>query len=69
MRNQIGKYTNTINTLTLEDRILTHNTLIIAEVGSGKTNLACRIRNFAVDSDVATIYLDFNNSFKITPQG
>lgn len=64
MRNQIGKYTNTINTLTLEDRILTHNTLIIGEVGSGKTNLACKIRNFAIDSNVPTLYLDFNNSFE-----
>ena len=64
MRNNIGQYTNTINPLILEDRILTHNTLIIAEVGSGKTNLACRIRNFAIDSDVPTIYFDFNNPFE-----
>lgn len=64
MRNNIGQYTNTINPLILEDRILTHNTLIIAEVGSGKTNLACRIRNFAIDSNIPTIYFDFNNSFE-----
>ena len=64
MRNNIGQYTNTISPLTLEDRTLRSNTLILGEVGSGKTNLACRIRNFAVDNDVPTIYFDFNNSFE-----
>ncbi len=64
MRNEIGQYTNTINTLKLEERVLTHNTLIIGEVGSGKTNLACRIRNYAIDNSVPTLYMDFNNSFE-----
>ena len=62
MRTKIGKYSDTINTLTLEDRVLTHNTLILGEQGSGKTNLACKIRNFAIDKGVPTLYLDFSNS-------
>jgi hypothetical protein len=42
--------------------VLTTNTLILGEEGSGKTNLACRIRNYAIDNNVATLYLDFSNS-------
>jgi hypothetical protein len=62
MRNKLGKYADTINTLKLEDRVLSHNTLILGEQGSGKTNLACKIRNFAIDRGVATLYMDFSNS-------
>jgi len=62
MRNIIGKYLDSIDVLKLEDRILTHNTLILGEQGSGKTNLACKIRNFVIDNNVATLYLDFANS-------
>ena len=62
MRNTIGKYVDTINTLKLEDRVLNHNTLILGEQGSGKTNLACKIRNFAIDKGVPTLYMDFSDS-------
>ncbi len=62
MRNVIGKYLDTIDTLKLEERLLTHNTLILGEQGSGKTNLACKIRNFVIDNNVPTLYMDFANS-------
>lgn len=62
MRAVIGKYLDSIDTLKLEDRILCYNTLILGEQGSGKTNLACKIRNFIIDKDVPTIYLDFDDS-------
>lgn len=62
MRNIIGKYESSINALKLEPRALQYNTLILAEEGAGKTNLACRIRNYAIDSEVLTLYLDFSNS-------
>jgi hypothetical protein len=62
MRDVIGKYQSSINALKFEKRVLEYNTLILAEEGAGKTNLACKIRNFAVDSDVSTLYLDFSNS-------
>ena len=62
MREIIGKYLDSIDTLKLEKRILTHNTLILGEQGSGKTNLACRIRNYVIDNSVPTLYLDFADS-------
>ncbi len=62
MRDLIGTYENSIDSLRLKPRILTTNTLILGEEGSGKTNLACRIRNFVIDNDVPTLYLDFSNS-------
>ena len=62
MRELIGKYENSIDALKLSPRILTTNTLILGEEGSGKTNLACRIRNFVIDNEVPTLYLDFSNS-------
>ena len=62
MREIIGKYLDSIDTLKLEKRILTHNTLILGEQGSGKTNLACRIRNYVIDNGVPTLYLDFADS-------
>jgi len=62
MRDIIGKYLDTIDALRLEKRLLQHNTLILGEQGSGKTNLACRIRNYVIDNDVPTLYMDFNNS-------
>ena len=64
MRDTIGKYLDTIDALKLEERMLCHNTLIIGEQGSGKTNLACKIRNFVIDQDVPTLYMDFNDSFE-----
>jgi hypothetical protein len=62
MRDTIGKYLDTIDALKLEKRMLKHNTLILGEQGSGKTNLACKIRNYAIDNSVATLYMDFANS-------
>ncbi|WP_457743527.1 ATP-binding protein [Sulfurimonas sp.] len=62
MRSVIGKYLDTIDALKLEKRLLSHNTLILGEQGSGKTNLACKIRNYVIDNGVATLYMDFNNS-------
>jgi len=62
MRNVIGKYLDTIDTLKLEERMLFHNTLILGEQGSGKTNLACKIRNYVIDSNVPTFYMDFADS-------
>ncbi|OHE12339.1 MAG: hypothetical protein A2525_05225 [Sulfurimonas sp. RIFOXYD12_FULL_36_11] len=62
MREILGKYVSSINTLKVEERVLYLNTLILAEEGAGKTNLACKIRNYVIDSDVATLYLDFANS-------
>ncbi len=64
MRETIGKYLDTIDALKLEERMLHHNTLILGEEGSGKTNLACKIRNFVIDKDVPTLYMDFNDSFE-----
>ncbi len=62
MARTIGKYVDTINTLKLEDRVLHHNTLILGEQGAGKTNLACKIRTFAIEQNVPTLYMDFSNS-------
>ena len=62
MRDVLGKYESSINVLKVEERVLYLNTLILAEEGAGKTNLACKIRNYVIDSNVATLYLDFDNS-------
>jgi len=48
MRNVIGQFE--------------YNTLILAEEGSGKTNLACKIRNYVIDCEIPTLYLDFENT-------
>jgi hypothetical protein len=45
----------------LKKRILKLNTLILAEEGSGKTHLANKIRQFVMDNDVPTLYLDFSD--------
>jgi hypothetical protein len=62
MRNIIGKYNDAIGSLELKERSLYYNTLILGEHGAGKTNLACRIRDFVIDSNVPTFYIDFSNS-------
>lgn len=62
MRDKLGKCINSINVHKLDERVLRYNTLILAEEGSGKTNLACKIRNFAIDSNVPTLYMDFSDS-------
>jgi len=62
MRNIIGKYNDALGSLELKERNLYYNTLILGEHGAGKTNLACRIRDFVIDSDVPTFYVDFSDS-------
>lgn len=62
MRDRLGKYLSSIDVHTLQARALEYNTLILAEEGAGKTNLACKIRNFAIDSEIPTLYMDFANS-------
>lgn len=62
MRNKLGKDLNSIDTHKKDERSLFYNTLIIGEQGSGKTNLACKIRSFVIDSGVPTLYMDFADS-------
>ncbi|MCK9472718.1 ATP-binding protein [Sulfurimonas sp.] len=62
MRDKLGKYVSSINALKVEERVLFFNTLILGNEGAGKTNLACKIRNYIIDKEVATLYLDFSNS-------
>ncbi len=57
----IGHYSSNIAKLALKDSVLTTNTLILAEVGAGKTHLASKIREFVISRDVPTLYLDFSN--------
>ncbi|MDH5464618.1 MAG: ATP-binding protein [Thiovulaceae bacterium] len=61
MKQKIGTIKNSISHLELDERVLTQNTLILAQEGSGKTHLANIIRNFVMDHDVPTLYLDFSD--------
>lgn len=61
MKRKIGKFQGSIATLELQDRVLTENTLILAEPGSGKTHLANKIREFVIASGLPTLYLDFSD--------
>lgn len=61
MRDKIGTFKSRIANLKLEKRLLTMNTLILAEEGSGKTHLANKIREFVIDNGVPTLYLDFSD--------
>lgn len=61
MTKTIGQFKNSIASLNLDERILSKNTLIMGEEGSGKTHLASKIRDFVIANDVPTIYLDFSN--------
>ncbi|MDD4882995.1 MAG: ATP-binding protein [Sulfuricurvum sp.] len=61
MKQKIGKFKSSIATLELHERVLTENTLIIAEPGSGKTHLANKIREFVIASGLPTLYLDFSD--------
>lgn len=61
MKRRIGSIKNRISHLELDERTLTQNTLILAEEGSGKTHLANIIRNFVIDNNIPTLYLDFSN--------
>lgn len=62
MRNIIGKFNDALGSLELKERSLYYNTLILGEHGAGKTNLACRIRDFVIDSGIPTFYIDFSDS-------
>ena len=61
MRRRIGRRKSSIAPLELKERVLHSNTLILAKEGSGKTHLANQIREFAMDSGVPTLYLDFSD--------
>lgn len=61
MTKNIGTFKNRLGKLQLEERVLVTNTLILAEEGSGKTHLANKIRQFVMDNDVPTLYLDFSD--------
>lgn len=61
MKQKIGKFKSSIANLELEERVLTQNTLILAEEGSGKTHLANLIRHYVMDNGVPTLYLDISN--------
>jgi len=61
MQNVIGKCKSSISSLTLGKGALYKNTLILAEEGSGKTNLSAKIRAFVIKNDVPTLYMDFSN--------
>lgn len=61
MKRKIGKFKSSISTLELKDRVLSENTLILAEPDSGKTHLANKIREFVIESGLPTLYLDFSD--------
>ncbi|MCK9373637.1 MAG: ATP-binding protein [Sulfuricurvum sp.] len=61
MKQKIGKFKSSIATLELQERVLTENTLILAEPGSGKTHLANKIREFVIENGISTLYLDFSD--------
>lgn len=61
MKQKIGKFKSSIANLELVESILTQNTLILAEAGSGKTHLSSKIREYVMDNGVPTLYLDFSD--------
>lgn len=61
MTRHIGECNSSIADLKLTEHILCKNTLILGEEGSGKTNLASKIREFVIDSGIPTLYMDFSN--------
>ena len=61
MKQKIGKFKNSIANLELEERVFTQNTIIMAEEGSGKTHLSNVIREYVMDNDIPTLYLDFSD--------
>ena len=61
MEKRIGKYENSIASLKLRERNLYENTLILGETGSGKTHLSNKMRDFAIESCIPTIYFDFSD--------
>ncbi|MHC3995248.1 ATP-binding protein [Thiomicrolovo sp. ZZH C-3] len=61
MKSIIGHCNSSIAALKLSDEILDRNTLILAEEGAGKTNLASKIREFVIASGIPTFYMDFSD--------
>jgi len=61
MKRKIGQFKSSIATLELQDRVLSENTLILAEPGSGKTHLANKIREYVIANGIPTLYLDFSD--------
>lgn len=61
MNKIIGSSKESIAAVELTPAILTKNTLIMGEEGSGKTNLASKIRTYVIDNDIPTLYMDFSN--------
>jgi len=61
MKQKIGKIKNSIADLQLVERVITQNTIIMAEEGCGKTHLSNLIREYVMDNDVPTLYLDFSD--------
>lgn len=61
MTQKIGKLKSSIAWLELKEPTLYKNTLILGEEGSGKTNLASKIREYVIANNIPTIYLDFSN--------
>lgn len=61
MITRIGHCNSSIADLKLTEHILCKNTLILGEEGSGKTNLASKIREFVIANDIPTLYMDFSN--------
>jgi len=61
MKQKIGTIKNSIADLELIERVLTQNTIILAEEGCGKTHLANLIREYVMDNGVPTLYLDFSD--------
>jgi len=57
----IGTCGSSISELELTKTSLYSNTLILAEEGSGKTNLSAKIRQHVIDNNVPTLYMDFSN--------
>lgn len=61
MSKRIGHCLSSIADLKLTDHILCKNTLILGEEGSGKTNLASKIREYVIEKSIPTLYMDFSD--------
>jgi hypothetical protein len=61
MKSIIGNCRSSIAALKLSEDILCKNTLILGEEGSGKTNLASKIRDYVIAKGIPTLYMDFSN--------
>jgi len=61
MNQKIGSIKNSIANLELTEQVIEQNTIIMAEEGSGKTHLSNLIREYVMDNDVPTLYLDFSD--------